>query len=514
MKHLKILTGIGLWLLAAGTACNKAELTNLNINPNTLNTIDPEIQLAKAQLLNETQQFSYEPLMHYIPGYIQHFAAVTGVMGFGDKYFTNRPEDMNGFYTSLYTNSIVNLTDIFAKTKDDPEKVLVHSIARVMRVFVMHRLTDMYGDIVYNEGGGGFSQNALFPKFDAQQDVYADMMKELQESSETLKATSNTLRNPAQDLFYGGDKTKWSKFANALMLRLAMRISRADANLSRQWVSTAISGGLMTSNDDNAILRHTDGPNASARNPFSLVFESVETEGQKLSKTLIDFLRDNQDPRLLILSMGIGPAEGPFDTDPAHQKGMPNGYDATTILDYEGLLPGSTLNIHTTYSTVNTKLVNRTAPSLYLSYAEVELLLAEAAQLGFTSSNAAAHYNNGVAAAMKMYQVFDPSLTVSDQEIGDYLAAHPYNSARGGEMIGEQYWVANFTNPIEAWANWRRSGYPELIPVDFPGTNYADQIPRRFIYPASEAATNASNYSQVIARQGADTWHTRIWWDK
>ena len=514
MKHIKILTGLGLWLMIAGTACNKSELTNLNINPNTLNTIDPEIQLAKAQLLNETEQFFYEPIMYYIPGYVQHFAAISGIMSFGDKYFTNRPEDMNSFYSNLYTNAIVNLTDIIAKTKDDTQKELVYSIARVMRVFVMHRLTDMYGDIVYTEGGGGFSQNALFPKFDSQRDVYADMLKELQESSETLKTTSNTLKNSTQDLFYGGDKIKWAKFANSLMLRLAMRISGADGSLSQQWVSTAIAGGLMTSNDDNAMLLHTDGPNPAARNPFSLVFESVEIEGQKLSKTLIDFLRDNNDPRLHIISMGIGPAEGPFDINPAHQKGMPNGYDATTILDYEGLPPGSILNIHTTYSTVNTRLVNRTAPSLYLSYAEVELLLAEAAELGFINSSAVTHYNNGVSAAMKMYQSFDESLAVSDEEVEDYLTAHPYNPSEGIKMIGEQYWVANFTNPIEAWANWRRSGYPELIPVNFPGTNYADQIPRRFLYPSAEAATNAVNYKEVIARQGPDTWDTRIWWDR
>jgi len=514
MKHLKIVGGICLWLLVIGTSCNKAELTNLNINPNTLNEIDPEIQLAKAQLLNETQQFSYEPLLYYVPGYVQHFAAITGVMTFGDKYLSNRPEDMNAFYSNLYTNAVVNLTDIIAKTKDDPEKAMVYSISRITRVFVMHRLTDMYGDIIYTEGGAGFSKNALFPKFDAQQDIYADMLKELEESSGTLKATSNSLKNPVQDLFYGGDKNKWVKFANSLMLRLAMRMSKADANLSKQWVAKAIAGGLMTSNADNAVLLHTDGPNTAARNPMSLVFEYVETEGQKLSKTLIDFLKNNNDPRLQILSMGIGPAGGPFDTNPANQKGMPNGHDAVTIIAYEGLPPGSALNIHTTYSTVNTKLVNRTAPSLYLSYAEVELLLAEAAQLGFTTANAATHYNNGVTAAMKMYTIFDASLTVSDGEIANYLAAHPYVPSNGLKMIGEQYWAANFTNPIEAWANWRRSGYPALVAVNFPGPNYGDNIPRRFIYPASEAATNTDNYKQTISRQGPDTWDTKIWWDK
>lgn len=514
MAYYKIINGMLFCFLLACSSCNKKELTDLNINPNSLNAIDPEYQLAKAQLLNETQQNAFLPLMYYVPGFTQHFAAVSGVLDFGDKYLTSRPEDLNAFYSSIYTNAVLNLTDIIQKTKGDPEQVVVCSMARITRVFVMHRITDMYGDIIYFDAGKGFSSLVLLPKFDAQQDIYADMLHELESASSALKNTTGLLKNPVQDLFYSGDIGKWVKFSNALMLRLAMRMSKADAASAKQWVAKAISGGLMTSNEDNMVLLREDGPNIASRNPLSLIFEFIESEGQKLSKTLIDFLKDNNDPRLMIISMGIGPAAGPFDTNPAHQKGMPNGYDENTILEYEGLPANAIIDIHATYSTVNTKLVARNAPSVYLTYGEVELLLAEASQLGFIPDDAAAHYNKGVGAAMHMYAIFDTSLGISDSEVSAFLLAHPYKPATGLRQIGEQYWIANFTNPIEAWSNWRRSGYPALIPVIYPGSVYNGKIPRRFLYPTAEAATNTDNYREVISRQGADNWNTRMWWDK
>lgn len=501
-------------LILSLDSCNKTNLTDLNINPNTQQEIDPELQLAKAQLLNETHQNAFVPLMYYVPGYVQHFAAINGVMSFGDKYLMNRPEDLNSFYSNIYTNAVLNLTDIINKSKDDPKKLAVYAMARIMRVFVMHRLTDMYGDIIYFDAGAGFSSGNLLPKFDAQKDIYGDMLKELFESANDLRSTTASLKNPVQDLFYQGDKIKWIKFANSLMLRLALRMIKADPNATKEWVHKSIAGGLMTGNEDNAVLAHSDGPGITSRNPFSQLFEFVETSGQKLSKTLIDFLKNRDDPRLMLFTMGIGPVGGPFDTNPAHQKGMPNGYDDVSILTYEGLPASGSIDIDTVYSTVNLELFARTAPSVYLTYAETELMLAEAAELGFIEDNAAIHYNNGVTAAMKMYGIFGPSFTISDDAIGQYLADQPYLPGSGLKMIGEQYWVVNFTNPIEAWSNWRRTGFPELVSVNYPGSMYNVQIPRRFLFPATEAAVNSDNYQDMISRQGADDWNTRIWWDK
>ena len=81
-------------------------------------------------------------------------------------------------------------------------------------------------------------------------------------------------------------------------------------------------------------------------------------------------------------------------------------------------------------------------------------------------------------------------------------------------MIGEQYWAATFLNEYEAYANWRRTGYPAITPTDYPGNQSNSQVPRRLRYPDSEYGINGDNIQAAISRQGPDEFTTRMWWDK
>lgn len=168
------------------------------------------------------------------------------------------------------------------------------------------------------------------------------------------------------------------------------------------------------------------------------------------------------------------------------------------------------------YSEANLNYVaSNAAPTLFQTYAEVELLLAEAALRGWGDGQAAAHYNKGVTAAMKMFSLY--GATISDAAITAYLTAHPYNASTTNtqmEQIHTQYWAVNFLNSYEAYANWRRTGYPVLTPTNYPGNETGGVIPRRLKYPQSESSKNATNYNAVVAQQGADLFTTRMWWDK
>ncbi len=513
MRYLNKITIFFLSTIFVISSCNTDELTDLNINPNAVNEIDMNLLLTQVQLLNNNSGYSFEKTWWYLPGYMQYMAATHGVLDFGDKYLNSRPEDLAGFYEDSYQNAVLNVNEIIEHTKEDPAQKGLYAVARIMKVLVMHRLTDFYGDIPYSEAAKGFSEGILQPKFDPQEGIYQDMLKELEESVSIIKSGAS-LTKPEQDIFYKGNMAKWNKFANSLMLRLGMRMSKVSPNGAKQWVAKAISGGLMESNDDNTVLLHANGPSDINWNPLSFLNTDPEVVGSKMSRTFIDWLKNNNDPRLMIYTMGIGPKEGPFDADPANQKGMPNGYDEITIKQYEGLPETQDVDLDLTYSTINVLLVSRTSPSIYMSHAEVEFLLAEASQLGWISDDAAAHYNAGVTSALKQYAIFDPSFEVSDTEVQEYLEAHPYNQEKGLEMIGEQYWAVNFTNPAEAWANWRRTGFPVLEQIQYKYGSYDDKIPRRFQYPLDEPSVNTKNYNEVIARQGPDTWQTRIWWDK
>jgi hypothetical protein len=247
----------------------------------------------------------------------------------------------------------------------------------------------------------------------------------------------------------------------------------------------------------------------------------------KWSKTFIDFLKDNDDPRLSAVAE-VPPVSGsdpnyafglPGDNTSSIQIGMPNGYnvgapvDVATEPNYPGAQGSDAIG---KYSRPRSVLLQLNSPSIIQTYAEVELLLAEAAKRGWNVGGAASdHYNNGVRAAMKSLGNFDASAAVADADIDDYLAANPYVDANGFDMINTQYWAATIFNEYEAFANWRRSDFPNLTPVNHPNGGTGGVIPRRMIYPVAEASVNADNYKSAVQRLGgSDTMLGRVWWDK
>lgn len=507
MKKIKFKIVFAIFFLVFAS-CNTDELADLNINPNAVNEIDMSFLLAQAQLQNYSHRYGMHSLETNLSGYVQLMAALNGAWNVGDKYL-EASLNQGEFFSYSYLGPVVTINEVVEHTKDDPDLAGLYAVARITRVIIMHRLTDLYGDIPYFEGGKGFIDVNFLPKYDPQAEIYADMLKELEESAIILSGGA-TFQNPGQDLVYGGDLEKWERLANSLMLRLGMRMSKVDPTAAEAWVKKAVSRGVLSDNNDNAMIIHTEGPTDENSNPRYNAYELEDS--QKLSKTFVDWLKGNDDPRLMIFSGGVGPKEGPKDMEPANQNGMPSGYDVVTIKDYEGVTED--VDIQNTYSRNNLLLANRVAPSLLLVYPEVELLQAEAAQRGWLSSDAATHYNKGVIAAMTMYDVFQNLPTyATEADANEYLTAHPYVAADGIEMIATQYWALNFTNLPEAFANWRRTGFPELTPTEYVSSRTDGVIPRRFVYLPSESATNATNLNEAIGRQGPDTHTTRVWWD-
>jgi len=511
---MKPLYKISLWLLSvliAFSACNTDDLIALNDNPTTTKEIDWHYLFTNGIIetagnregVNQTQ-------LHICSALIQHLSNISISWNGGDKYFENTGSYFNECYFDMLRDfeEVIKQTDPDGK---DPQLVNLYNAARVMRIFVYHRCTDLYGDIPYFEANKAYDEGIFYPVYDTQRDIYLDMLKELSEAA--LGFDNNADNMGSQDLIYRGNADKWRKFAYSLMLRLAMRISNVDESTAVLYISEAINGGVFTSNDDNAWIPMAAGPNVwiNANGISRILIPGDLGDRAKLSKTFINFLRDNNDPRLMVISSGIGNWGQTKITDPALQKGIPNGHDANTIRDYEGVTED--VDLETTYSRINELMLDLDDPILMQTYAEVELLLAEAAVKGWYSGDPATHYYNGVRAAMQMYTIFDASLTVSDTEVDAYLAAHPYDPANGLEMIGTQYWVATFLNFIETYANWRRTEYPKLTPVNYPGNLTNGTIPRRSMFDLEEASKNEANYQAAVERMGGDELTTRVWWD-
>ena len=204
----------------------------------------------------------------------------------------------------------------------------------------------------------------------------------------------------------------------------------------------------------------------------------------------------------------IAPITGGLN--PINQKGMPNGKDQV-MLDADA---GKHVVIDTTFSKINPLLIHDDSPFMLMNHAEVEFLMAEAIERGIGSvpGTAKSHYDAGVKSAMQMYTAFNAKFEVTDAKVAAYLAIYPYGVAKPNklEMIGDQLWVSHFMNWYEAWSDWRRSGYPVLVPVNYPGNDTGGTIPRKLRYPATEVTGNP-HFAEGATLPDKIT--TKVWWD-
>ncbi len=484
-----------------------SDFGDTNIDPLAANEINPDFQFSFLQLRVSGERYeNWRTVLIYSSTMIQHLAALPEYWS-GDKYLYNA-QYSGALMERCYQQQVLQSVDLIntLEKKQAAGEAVANKLAaaRIWNVALFHRITDLYGDVPYSEAGKGFLEGIDEPKYDPQSEIYFDMLKELEEACAQFDAGQPTYGSA--DFIYGGDVDQWKRYGYSLMLRLGMRLTKVDATAAEAWVKKAIAGGVMTNQDDSAKVPHTDGPEGINRNGIGEVW--LADNNQHLSATFVNWMQSHGDPRLDVL--GVVP-------NGTEQKGLPNGYNATTIKDYLGLNPTDDVDMGQ-FSDVNPVLVRTNSPMIFMYYSEVEFLLAEAAVRGWHTGDAEAHYNAGVRAAIKQYgDFFDASASVSDADVDAYLAANPFDGSL--RMIGEQHWAANFMNEYEAYANWRRTGYPELAPVNYPGNVTNGQIPRRLAYFEGEAASNPEKLNEALQRQGMPTDFTQMlkvpmWWDK
>jgi hypothetical protein len=512
LVHLVILAAVSVLL-----SCNKDGLTDLN---KPINAVDYPIpaNMFTAAILN-TPRDNYSVLAQGM----QYFSTYKEVPAIGDKFysFNGTEADFVGTYTVK-----LNLLHQLNVAIQDPAMSNERAMVRILRVYTYHQLTDVAGDIPYFEAVRGDEDKILSPKYDTQRDIYLDMLKELDESATALDPAGTNFGNA--DLFYKGDVTKWKKFAYTLMLRLGMRLTEVEPALAETWVKKAIEGGVMTEDADIAKISYANvsgGMNpkvqTSLLNGNYLNPQDVDNvEGGKYAATFIDKLKATADPRLPVMSVvwQKPPSATAYvaNNDPAVQKGMVNGSLNTKPVDFD------------TYSEPSPIVLNVAAPIVIMGPAEAYLLLAEAALRGwYTGSTAQEAYNAGVRAGMTQWALW-PSIApgssiISQTQIDDYLAANPYLT--GGtfeeqlEQISVQKWICLFGDDYESYANWRRTGYPVLLQVNYPGNVTGGKMFRRFSIPIAENLTNQANYLDALQRQGfaestGDNLLGKVWWDK
>jgi hypothetical protein len=472
-----------LWLLVGCTG----NFEEINTDPRATTSISPDLLFTGA-LRNGTLNWDLYQIGQNLHAdfYCQFFA--NNAPGFQTDRLETNPGWLQTYWNNYYSNFIINTQETIRIASEDPRAVNKVALARIWRAWLYHRLTDYWGDVPYSEAGQGLLLNTR-PKYDTQEAIYKDLVKELREAAAQIDP-AQPARYGAADILYNDNLDRWRRFANSLRLRLALRMSNADPAFAQQEVRALMTENrFLASNADNAqMVTFTTGQFIN-RNPLAILFNFNEF---RVSKTMVDLLTDLNDPRLPVYAAPVP------NSNPTRFAGMPNGLNAVQL--------GQPQFARENFSQPGTPIRAEGVPIPVLMYDEVCFLQAEAVLKGWGSGDARALYEAGIRANFQRRGI-------ADAQAPAYLAQPSVQYNGSLERIVTQKWIALFPNGFEGWAELRRTGFPRLQAWANPGETNG-QMPNRVRYPASEQGLNKENYDAAVARQGPDVMTTKLWWDR
>ncbi len=495
MKNIKnyILLAVGVSILSTG--CKKfGEFGDTNVDQTRVSTAATKALMTYA--MQKTQARGD-----------QNTAAVTTLSSTGaifgqhlseGPYLTVSPfndagSTLNPSYYTFYSEILKNLNQIITFAKAGaPEASPAGNgsinnqiaVARIMKAYVFWKVTDRWGDLPYVEA---LNSENITPKFSKQEDIYKDLFKELKEAAAQIDGGAG----PTGDIMFNGNMSSWKKFAATQRLLMALRLSKVYPNagdFAATEFTAAVAATPLTASETLVYTFQSGDPNNY--NPWYNNYSISNRNDFAISKTLVDIMKKNgtgTDPRL-----------------PVYGELLPGN-------NVIGLEFGTQVqtNIPNSYSRIGSRLRAAGAPAYIFTGAQVQFALAEGAKIGWISGgdvSAATYYNAGIDASLTQYGVANPTFKTAVGIV--------YNPATALQQIGTQRWVALYLDGWEAWSEFRRTGFPALVPG--PNSQNGAVIPRRVGYPTADQTTNKDNYSAALAQQGwtANSINNRMWWDK
>ena len=436
-----------------------------NQNPN-LPTEASASQLISNAMLS-LPALSSSPEGEYLAQYLSETAYVDNSL---------YPQTSTSFYW-LYQGPLVNLEAAI----DNANTANEAAVAKILKGYYFWHITDRWGDVPYTEALAGVDN--FTPAYNTQQAVYDSVFTLLAEAGNELDL-AGSLEN---DVIYGGEMAKWQKLSNTIRMLMALRLSEVDEERARTEFNAALDAGVMESNDDNLVFQHL--ADANNENYWYNQIVRQSREWWAISERFMSMLEPQGDPRLSVyadtaLAEGVG------------YVGLPFGTTDDDLLNTQD------------YSLLGADIHEQDAPVYLITHAQALFAQAEAAARGWTTGDAQALYNSAIEQSVLQW-------TGSDEGLAAYLgqADVAYNATteeEAIEQIAEQRYIHLFMNGYEAWAEWRRTGYPDNM-VNPNGR----EVPLRQSYTPDEALNNTENYNQAVDRQfnGEDTIYGRLWWD-
>lgn len=435
---------------------------------------------------------------------------------------------MNYAYQNFYSSIFLPWNEIYeiAKDAESPSEQAILEMANIVRNVAWLRATDVFGPIAYTSAGDG----SIAPKFDSQEVVYKTMMADLAKSVELLNTISYRVMSQ-YDLIYDGNVQNWVKLANSLMLRMAVRVHFKDEALAREYIAKALdpkNGGVIEDIASEAKIQ------TSAKMPLlnSMMASVNDYNETRMGATIWGYLRGYRDPRL-----------SKYFTQGTY------GYGSYMQKDYFAVAPENTNSKQeTTWSEkfASRPNIDANSPLYWFRASETYFLKAEAALYNLMEGDPQTFYEQGVSMSFQENGVngFTADyLETTDKPLGIRTMAYWYGDYGHDLSIGNtspkwddytgslsqkdeqlqkiitQKYLALYPNAVEAWTEYRRTGFPYIMkPMDGAaagriGASAEDtRAPERFRFAPTAYNSNPNMAEIPKLLGGDDIGATKMWW--
>jgi hypothetical protein len=515
-------------ILFLGFMVSCQDLDELNVNPNGVDPANANPSLLMSTIVTYSGQNVVGLGFGDIAGVMQH-TQKDGWSG-GHNSYDWSDQNWGSFY------GILRNSEEMLKKSQDAGLEFYEGVALVMKAYNYGMIADLWGDAPFSEALQGESGN-LKPLYDSQKDIYLGILDYLETANTLLSKEQSeyTDINATQDLIYAGSVAKWRKFANSLALRYYMRISArenviAKAGVEKIMASPATYPVILDGADDATIAYIGNSSDDSW--PCNTVYDQSETNWRRLKmcSTLVEKLQTLVDPRLGVWANKV---TTPIVIDPLLPAGSDQivagkRYIAQNVADnyqttfgvpidqdpeYVGLPPAwsivpqaynlcpnleqAPLNPHASHISSMYKAASGTyLKARLISASEVNFILAESALKGWAAGGtAASYYNAGVKTSLTTWGVG------SAYDAYILRAGVAYNGTLA--QIMEQKWIASWSAAQESWFDYRRTGFPALVPGKIVKRN---AMPLRFYYGTNELLYNPDKTDEAIQKLETTTY--------
>ncbi|HPJ79598.1 MAG TPA: SusD/RagB family nutrient-binding outer membrane lipoprotein [Prolixibacteraceae bacterium] len=504
MKRLKIILGITL-IVSLLSGCDNFE--DINTNPDT--TTQVSASMICTNIVLRMTRFSGRDAKvlvaeNALPKYVGY--ANEGQMG--EQYNKIGGSSFEGM------TMLPNIDKMLEYAEGSVMADSYKGIASLAKAYMFFRLTMEMGDIPYSETNKG-ADGLYRPKYDTQEEVFRGVLDELKLADQYFAAGNRFDGDPTP---YNGDPAKWRRATNALAIKVLMTLSKkesvASLDIKNRFAAIVASGQLLEANTGFLGLNYS----SQNKHPLSGT-NDLFTSRTVISSLLIDNLKNLNDRRMYYFAEPAGAqiAAGKTADDPEAYVGL------DVSIDYATMNAGHSANL---YSLLNKRYLTEeaTEPRMVMTYAEQQLILAEARIRGWiTSGTAIEYYESGVKSALAAVGATKASYAhgkpIDQAYINGYFTGEAAFKTAPEDQL-KQIWMQRYLlqfmqDAQSSYFEYRRHGFP-VFPIN-PATslneNNKNGLPLRWLYPSSETNYNRENLEAALQRQyeGYDEINKIMW---